>query len=337
MLQECIIARNHTGKSGRNAGSGAGIYNFSGKLFVSHSRIEQNIIEGRGSGAGIFNDSGECKICYSSIARNHVFYGWITGAGGGVYNTGGFMHLETCAISDNISGLAGELSVNSDGGGVHNSGTMALNRCTISGNATAFGNPGSGKGGDGGGICNRNIMAIESCTISNNHTESGYERGGDGGGIFNGCVLTIANSTIANNFASDGFIAPYSAPGRGGGLFNDVGTMILSHTLVASNSTATDISGKDCFGILTSQNYNLIGDLSACTLIGSRVGDVIGVNPLIGPLANNGGPTPTHALLPGSPAINAGDSRFISPPSTDQRGFPRVVGDVIDIGAFEFY
>src|SRR5207247_8961261 len=89
------------------------------------------------------------------------------------------------------------------------------------------------------------------------------------------------------------------------------------------------------FGAVTSLGYNLSSDDGGGVLTGP--GDQINTNPLLGPLQNNGGPTFTHALLPGSPAIDAGDPNFTPPPSFDQRGpgFDRVVNGRIDKGSFE--
>jgi len=88
-------------------------------------------------------------------------------------------------------------------------------------------------------------------------------------------------------------------------------------------------------GTITSHGYNLSSDDGGGVLNGP--GDQINTNPLLGPLQNNGGPTFTHQLLPGSPAINAGDPNFVGPPDYDQRGpgYERVRGIRIDVGSFE--
>jgi hypothetical protein len=88
-------------------------------------------------------------------------------------------------------------------------------------------------------------------------------------------------------------------------------------------------------GTVTSRGYNLSSDNGGGFL--TATGDQINTNPMLGPLQNNGGPTFTHALLSGSPAINAGDPVFSPPPTFDQRGpgYPRVSGGRIDVGSFE--
>src|SRR5262249_52070792 len=107
-------------------------------------------------------------------------------------------------------------------------------------------------------------------------------------------------------------------------------TLTARNTIIAGNTapTAPDLSGS-----LGSQGHNLIGNTEGGS--GFHETDLLNVNPLLGPLQDNGGPTLTHALLPGSPAIDGGDPT--DAPEWDQRGegFYRVVGKNIDIGAYE--
>jgi hypothetical protein len=133
-------------------------------------------------------------------------------------------------------------------------------------------------------------------------------------------LLTINSSTIYNNSAND----------QGGGLRNAAGIMTLSNTIVAQNS-------EDCSGSnIQSSGYNLASDAS-CTL--AATGDQNGINPQLGPLQDNGGSTPTHALTESSPAFNAGNPAAVGSlpacPTTDQRGTSRPQGGRCDIGAFE--
>jgi hypothetical protein len=174
----------------------------------------------------------------------------------------------------------------------------------------------------GGGILNEGgMLTISNSTIASN-SSSNLE--GWGGGIFNigpvGTTLTINNSTVAGNSAT-----------RGGGIFNYPNDIINArNTLVAGNmaSTAPDLSGD-----LGSLGHNLIGNTQGGS--GFDPTDLLNVDPLLGPLQDNGGPTQTMALLPGSQAIDAGDNT--NAPDWDQRGpgFPRIVNGIIDIGAFE--
>ena len=155
------------------------------------------------------------------------------------------------------------------------------------------------------------MLTLTDTTISGNSAAQG---GGIRSSTFVG-GLTLTNTTINNNTAS----------GDGGGIFDQGGTATLKNTIV-SNSP----SGGDCSGIITSSGHNLDSD-GSCGLTGT--GDLSSTNPLLGSLADNGGSTLTHALLPGSPAIDAGDDT--AAPPTDQRGVARPKGAASDIGAYE--
>ncbi|MCH7720171.1 MAG: hypothetical protein IH988_04165, partial [Planctomycetes bacterium] len=148
----------------------------------------------------------------------------------------------------------------------------------------------------------------------------------------------LINNTVTGNAATSNSVS------EGGGIYNSGGAVNLTNTIVALNTTAT--SDPDVSGPFTSQGNNLIGDGTGSTGFTDGVNsDQVGtggspINPLLGPLQDNGGSTSTHALLTGSPAIDAGNNTGV--PATDQRGFARIVdGDLdgtatIDIGAFEF-
>jgi hypothetical protein len=119
----------------------------------------------------------------------------------------------------------------------------------------------------------------------------------------------------------------------GGGIFNQaVAQFQIGDTVLNAGSSGVNIFNN---GTATSFGYNLSSDDGGGVLTGT--GDLINTDPMLGPLQNNGGPTFTHALLPGSPAIDAGDPSFAPPPNFDQRGpgFDRVVNGRIDIGSFE--
>jgi predicted outer membrane repeat protein len=227
------------------------------------------------------------------------------------------------------------------GGGIYNSNTgmTTITGSTISGNHT--GNPGH-SGADGGGIVNYGTMTIQDSTITGNTALGGDLNGGHGGGI-SGNNTTITNSTITGNsalrgggFAGGGNIAhttfsQNSAP--------DGGALYLSSPLEVGNTILkAGASGVNIFnngGSLITHGYNISSDDGGGFLNGP--GDQINTDPMLGPLQDNGGPTFTHALLPGSPAIDAGDPNFIPPPYYDQRGpdFLRVRNGHIDVGSFE--
>ena len=205
---------------------------------------------------------------------------------------------------------------------------------------------GATPGGNGGGIYNSGTLTISNSTISNNVTGDGGDgatgggNGGNGGGIYNSGTLTISNSTISNNVTGDGGVAPSSGKGgNGGGIYN-VGTSNVKSSIIANNTLGTrgNPGGPDFFGTLTSYGYNLIENTSDYTINGDNNGNITGVDPKLGLLAYNGGPTMTHALLSGSPAINKGSCTDIGGNivRTDQRGYNRKAGSC-DIGAYEYY
>jgi hypothetical protein len=165
-------------------------------------------------------------------------------------------------------------------------------------------------------------------TITNS-TVSGNVASGFGGGIRTNADTSLDSVTIAGNT---------SGLGSGGGIEQTGGTVTVKNTIIAGNSGQA--GNSDCAGTLTSQGHNLVQAVPAgCTITGDAFGNLIGMDPLLGPLQDNGGPTPTRALLPGSPAIDAGSDTGC--PDTDQRGYSRPVdGDnngppVCDMGAFE--
>ena len=134
----------------------------------------------------------------------------------------------------------------------------------------------------------------------------------------------MTNATISGNTAAN----------NGGGIFNGNGTVETVNTIIAGNTAAT---GVDCSGTLNSLGSNLIGDETDCDFV-STTGDQVGtsaspIDPLLGPLQDNGGPTFTQELLLGSPAIDAGDNPACPP--EDQRGVVRPQGPDCDIGSFE--
>jgi hypothetical protein len=132
---------------------------------------------------------------------------------------------------------------------------------------------------------------------------------------------------------------------NGGGIFwssGRIGSPTNLKNAIVTNNTVSSGNGPDLNGSFISQDYNLIGNTSGATFTGTTTHNITNVNALLGPLANNGGPTMTHALLPGSPAINAGSNALAVDQNgnaliTDQRGvgFPRIIGGTVDIGAFE--
>jgi hypothetical protein len=217
------------------------------------------------------------------------------------------------------------------GGGILNSGTLSLAGCTLTGNSASWRGPSFLIPG-GGGVYSSGVLTVTNCTITGNSATGRF--GGFGGGIASTGTLTVVNSTIAANSVFSEIVAQ---PAFGGGISSS-NPASLTNTIVARNTTnsgdlaslSPDFSG----GVATAFN-NLIGVGTPAIpdgVSGNKVGTVDQpLDPLLGPLQDNGGPTPTMALLPGSPAINAGTAD--GAPPTDQRGVPRTGPP--DIGAFE--
>jgi hypothetical protein len=208
-----------------------------------------------------------------------------------------------------ISGLTIRNAQGNFGGGIFitNAATATIINCIVSGSSAGF----------GGGIFNdAALLTIANTTIKGNIAS-------EGGGTYNNGTLTITNSTFSGN----------SAQSVGGAMFNDKGTMQITNSTMSNNSAfsgggilnlgpleiantilKTGASGDNILnesGTVTSLGYNLSNDDGWGFLTGP--GDQINTDPLLGPLQNSGGSTFTHALLPGSPAIDTGDPTFTPP------------------------
>ncbi len=327
---------------------GGGIYN-TGTLQINDSTIAFNVAttiygSGAGFGGGIFN-MGLVTVNRSLIRNNRA--GWIdAGSGGGLSNTYDFyVHKRATAV---VNDSHVENNITMSGGGIDNSSSnLTVYNSIVRGNQARYG-AGISTGYSlelknsaiisnsaliyGGGLATSGVATVTNSTISGNSAYDSQAPSGHGGAIFNGGQLLLLNDTISNNRAS-----------RCGGV-ESVGQQVrvrLHNTLIGGNIALAEQS-PDCEGTITSEGYNLIQDTANCTFI-ATTGDLIGIAPLLGSLQDNGGDTWTHALLPGSIAINAGDPIGCLDADgtillTDQRGFPRAspVGGRCDIGAFEY-
>ena len=277
------------------------------------------------SGGGIFNDSG---IAGATLTVTNCTLSGNSGgvSGGGICNSGDNGSATLTITNSTLSGNSADY-----GGGIYNSAfngsaTLTITNSTLSGNSAGVSGGGidSGAGGSNGGS---SIVTVSNSTLSGN--SAGVYGGGiyNGGGFNGGTTLTITNSTFSGN----------SATGNGGGIYNNgvqgFAGLELGSTILNAGSSGANISNNS--GTVTSLGYNLSSDNGGGYLTGP--GDQINTNPMLGPLQDNGGPTFTHALLAGSPAIDAGDPNFTPPPDYDQRGpgFDRVVNGRIDVGSFE--
>jgi hypothetical protein len=299
---------------GNSAWRGGGLINF-GNLVVSDSTLSGNTAANDGGGIANF---GPLTVIDSSLTGN---FGEV---GGAIYN----FYMATLAISGST------LSANSanDGGGIaNNEGTVAVSSSTVASNTAEIG---GGLFNASGGTATVTASTFASNTASYSAGGGIYNQGGagltvsnstlalnqavTGGGIANdlGAVLAVTSSTIAGNRAD-----------RGGGIAND-GGMTAGNTILAGNAAPM---GSDLAGDLGSLGHNLVGNTEGGN--GFAGTDLLDADPRLGPLQDNGGPTRTMMPLPGSPAQGAGDTTGAA--ATDQRGFARIVGGTMDIGACE--
>jgi hypothetical protein len=314
--------------NGETNADGGGILN-AGTLTVTNSTLSGNAAEDVG---GAISNAGTLTVTNSTFSGNSTSgpYG-----GGGIYNGG------TVTITN--STLSGNSAIgNRPGGAMSNAGTVTITNSTLSGNSafsgggisnlafvgatvtitssTLSGNSAIGAAtgveGGGGAISNAATLTVTNCTLSGNSS------GGFGGGaIYSFGTVTLTSSTLSGNSAFGGGFAGGTA---GGGIRG--GVTHSRNSIIAGNTAPT---APDLAGDLGSQGYNLIGNSQGGS--GFDATDLLNVNPLLGPLQDNGGPTQTTALVAGSPALNAGDPGQLG--TTDQRGVVRRGG--VNIGAYQ--
>ena len=362
-LTRCTIAANTA------LGDGGGISNRGRRLTLTECALSGN--QAGVDGGAIFTgptllDPASAALTSCTMANNAA------GASGGGISNSGQLSVSRCMLSANSAGSGGGISnraglsvsdstlfANSaadTGGGLENdSGAASLQRCTVAGNGAI----------SGGGIFNRADLTVQSCTINGNIANGG-------GGLYNlsplpidsgdpappAAILTIGNSTVSGNraFLGGGLINYANVlmtsctlfgnrADAGGGIRQFSGGRIkVGNTLVANSGAGGNYQGDEASS-LTSFGGNLDSD-GTCGLAAptdQRGRPDAPLDPKLGPLQNNGGPTATHALAPDSPAVDGGDPALTpgSTDPTDQRGFERIAdGDrngttIIDIGAFE--
>jgi predicted outer membrane repeat protein len=357
-------------------GLGGGIYNHSSTLTITNTRVISNIvrveIEGEddgGRGGGLGNETGTITIYNSEFEDN-----WAQQHGGAIKHFDGQLSIDNSEFTLNTvqNGDGGALDtgdsestvvtitnsiftnnkVGDDGGAIWigNDASLTVSDSTFSNNEAT----------DKGGaiICTgRCALRIDDSMIANNVAQN------SGGGLYASWSTHVyaSNSTISGNQV----LTSTETLENGGGAFKitNSGALTLTHMTIVSN-TAPNLSGKDGIlvlngsltisnsliayngtancrvesgGTMTSGGYNLGSDATCTTL--TATGDITNTDPLLGPLADNGGDTLTHALRLGSPAIDMGDPAYPEQADDyDQRGvgYPRVKNGRLDIGAFEF-
>jgi len=302
-----------------------------------------------GVGGGAIYNGGTLTLSNCVITNCGSIPGSIGGQAGGnggaIYNAGS-LSLTACTLANNAGGpggpgtpvgtfgIGGTGGAGGSGGAIFSTGTLILSGCTLTGNSTGAGGPGGtaippgipgpgGIGGSGGAIVSSGTATLTSCTIDGN-TATPY---GVAGGILNSGVMTLIACTVTRNGSQN----------DGGGVYS-TNEFTARNSLFAENTAA---SSPDYFGPFFSQGHNLIGNNAGSFGFFPSDGDIVGtpgtpINPVIAPLADNGGPTFTVALRAGSPAIDAGDDTLLSAGITaDQRGLARKSGAHVDIGAYE--
>lgn len=315
------------------AATGAGVFHLGSAITVSlnHLTIRNGV-----TGGGIASDANltvdDCIITGNSAESA---YGAIHG--GGIDNSGSLV-LKNSIVADNETLFNG--SIGGIAGGIHSSGPLTISNSTISGNQSAY----------GGGLYAEGKVTITNSTFSGNSAVYGAAIYAEG------ATMTLVNDTISGN----------ASAGSGAGMYLDAGTIELYSVTVAANEANADNSGggigagiynfsasvslnnsilsgnyyrsgmffvqADCAGTFTSSSKSLVAHPS-CTINGPYSADT----PRLGPLQDNGGPTATHALLPGSAGLDAGpcSDDLGAALAIDQRGVPRPQGGACDIGAFE--
>jgi len=318
------------GSTPGGAGSGAAIFN-SGVATIKGGMFSGNAAAGGAGGSSFYPRTG---------LRGG------SGSGGAIYNYGSLVVQDSAFLANSALGGGGGAG---GGGGWH---------ISLSG-----GGGGDGGDGSGGAICNLGSSVIQSSSIVSNTSVGGFGGpggagvslgplggpvgiGGNGGNGGSGCggiwgFVQMTNCTVALNYGyggsgghggAGGYSPPPGSSGASGangaygvaaGGLSGSGSWLIN-TLLAGNTPT------NCSGVITDLGHNLSSD-GSCNF--TNIGSMNNTDPKLGPLADNGGPTLTMRLLPGSPAIDAGDNA--AAPPTDQRGFPRPVGLAADIGACE--
>ncbi len=328
-LTNCALSND---SSGDDAG-GVFVHSFCTVTMTNCTLSNDSAVQG-GGGVCIDSISSTVTMNHCTISNDSAL------VGGGICISVGSATLTNCTLSNDTGGG------NGGGGGLINAGTATVTACT-------FSNDSGGGYGAGGGLLNQGAATVTACTFSHDSAPLGgvMDNAGTatltnctfsndsaftsaGGGIWNagGASITVTNCTLANNSA---------LKGSGGGIWNGAnGTLILTNTIVAQNTAAVPGRDVENSGKVTT-DHDLIGK-GAGSGISKRGGNIVGgkgnlaIDPRLGPLKNNGGPTQTLALLRDSPAIGHADDA--AAPPTDQRGHPRTnhLGGHTDIGAYEY-
>ncbi|HET8942500.1 MAG TPA: choice-of-anchor Q domain-containing protein [Rudaea sp.] len=308
VLDHCVISRNTGMSSDSYTSKGGGIYN-SGTLQLTNVTLDHN----EGDFGGAIYNSGDLSIDLSSLSNNLGHRN-----GGGITSDGGPLHVDRSTFTGNSSLYGGAIG-----------GAGYINRSTLTGNSAFY----------GGAIDVAAATYIVNSTLAGNTADRG-------GAIYAGADVSIFNSTVVYNQVGAG--------GQGAGIYNAAGTAAVHNTILAGNVITGNVlpednGYEDCWGALNAYGNNRFSDttgafFSNCqpTQVGTGMASNITSYSELGALQNNGGPTPTYALVSPSDMIDGTDPAvacvdgYGNPLLTDQRGDPRVFGVRCDIGAFEY-
>lgn len=244
---------------------------------------------------------GGVTVNISGVTLRHGQSGSGAAGAGLSVSSGGTVILDECIIADNYSPSP------LGGGGIFlAAGSLTVNNSTVSGNVNTT---------KGGGLFSDNDPGGGGGSVIVNNSTFSANSSGQGGAIATDGPLTISSSTFYGNTATSG-----------GGIYNNGSTVTLQNSIIAAST------GGACFGFAGTSTNNLVSDATCGTAANA-------VTNFDTALASNGGPTPTHALLAGSNAINAGvascPDNTATPLARDQRNYARPAGAACDIGAFE--
>jgi hypothetical protein len=285
---------------------GGGVLVEGGDVRMVEIDVVHNVSESPEEGGGGISYAGDKSVTAgesAAIEDSRILDNKSASEGGGIDSRGdGPLLIATTAITGNTAAV---------GGAIHHVGdaTLAVTRSTLSGNVAE----------NGGGV----FTDGDGEATIDNATVSGNRAGKFGGGLLVSSRLVVRSSTVANNLAASG-----GGINNGGGDLIGDGSVFLRNAIVANNP-----AGGNCVGTITSLGGN-VENSDSCQL--RDLSDQPGTDPLLGPLADNGGPTQTHALLADSPAQdNAVCSELEPCPSLDQRGVERPKVGGFDVGAFE--
>ncbi|MBZ0292398.1 MAG: DUF11 domain-containing protein, partial [Anaerolineae bacterium] len=295
-------------RNGESSDQGGGILSENGaRLTVSNSRFIDNTTNQRGGAIMTYhnyNVDGLVLTVEDSVFVNNSAQ--TCGAiGTNIYRSSIRLIITGSTFTGNSAGTYG--------GAICNANTMYIDNSTISNNTS---------GRNGGGIGTTDLsLFITNSTISGNSAAE------DGGGIIGGSRVSLKFVTLIDNIAD----SDQNGVGMGGGIYAYFGQPRLYNTILYGNKNGNG-EASDCYDILNSEDYNLIGSTANCLVLGQIEHNIYDVDPMLGPLQDNGGSTLTHAPQPESPVIDTGDPNC---EINDQRGLNRPQGVACDIGSYE--